>query len=143
MIMLQRMLVSRGAIFTRGRRSWFQHCSKPTPAWVLKSLHCFEEMTGIPPKIGFCAPFSLAANLRRIEVLILDIYQVYDRVGRPCSPALDRRTLAVELETLKQKKLSIAIAGSLHKVNAILGILQGQYCNVLITDEDTAKALLS
>lgn len=100
-------------------------------------------MTGIPPKIGFCAPFSLAANLRRIEVLILDIYQVYDRVGRPCSPALDRRTLAVELETLKQKKLSIAIAGSLHKVNAILGMLQGQYCNVLITDEDTAKALLS
>ena len=67
----------------------------------------------------------------------------YDASGRPCSPKLDQRTLAIELENLKQKAMSIAVSGSTHKVEAILGMLRGQYCNVLITDEETAKALLS
>ncbi len=67
----------------------------------------------------------------------------YDSNGRPCSPELDKRTLAIDLENLKQKVLSIAIAGSPHKVEAILGMLHGQFCSVLITDEETAKALLS
>jgi deoxyribonucleoside regulator len=67
----------------------------------------------------------------------------YNSSGQPCSPKLDKRTLAIDLENLKQKVLSIAIAGSPHKVEAILGMLHGQYCNVLITEEETAKALLS
>jgi deoxyribonucleoside regulator len=67
----------------------------------------------------------------------------YDASGQPCSPKLDQRTLAIELENLKQKAMSIAVSSSTHKVEAILGMLRGQYCNVLITDEETAKALLS
>jgi len=67
----------------------------------------------------------------------------YDAHGQPCSPKQDQRTLAIELENLKQKALSIAVSGSPHKVEAILGMLRGHYCNVLITDEETAKALLS
>jgi hypothetical protein len=42
---------------------------------VIEMMRRFEDMTGVPPKIGFCAPFSLAANLRGIEALVLDIYQ--------------------------------------------------------------------
>jgi deoxyribonucleoside regulator len=67
----------------------------------------------------------------------------YDSSGKPCSPKLDQRTLAIELENLKLKDLSIAISGSPYKVEAILGMLRGKYCNVLITDVETAKALLS
>jgi deoxyribonucleoside regulator len=67
----------------------------------------------------------------------------YDSSGRPCSPKLDCRTLAIDLDDLKKKPLSIAIAGSPLKVDAIRGMLRGQLCNVLITDELTAKALLS
>jgi deoxyribonucleoside regulator len=67
----------------------------------------------------------------------------YDNRGQPCSPTLDCRTLAVDLENIKQKKWSIAVAGSPHKIEAIRGMLFGQFCNVLITDEETAKALLS
>jgi deoxyribonucleoside regulator len=66
----------------------------------------------------------------------------FDKTGRLCSPELDCRTLAVELESLKKRILSIAIAGSPRKVEAILGMLRGRYCNVLITDEETAKILL-
>lgn len=67
----------------------------------------------------------------------------YNREGQPCSLEMNRRTLAVELGNLKQKPLTIAIAGSLHKTEAILGMLRGGYCKVLITDEGTSRALLS
>ncbi len=34
----------------------------------------FRELTGLEPTLGFTAPFTLAASLRGIEQLILDIY---------------------------------------------------------------------
>jgi len=35
----------------------------------------FKELTGLEPTLNFCAPFSLAANIRGIERLIYDIYE--------------------------------------------------------------------
>jgi len=67
----------------------------------------------------------------------------YDESGAPCLPRLAERTLAVELETLKEKPLSIAVSGGSRKVKAILGVLNGKYCNTLITDETTARALIA
>ena len=32
------------------------------------------EATGLQPTLGFCAPFSFAANVRGIEPLLLDLY---------------------------------------------------------------------
>lgn len=34
----------------------------------------FKRLTGVEPSLQFCAPFSLAANIRGIEQLLLDIY---------------------------------------------------------------------
>jgi len=34
----------------------------------------FKRLTGVEPPLQFCAPFSLAANIRGIEQLLLDIY---------------------------------------------------------------------
>lgn len=67
----------------------------------------------------------------------------FDAQGRIFSQELDGRTLAIELEAFKTKELAVAIAGGLRKVEAILGTLRGRLCNVLITDEQTAKALLA
>lgn len=66
----------------------------------------------------------------------------YDRWGNICLPEVDERTIAIELNNLKTKRISAAIAGGLNKVDAILGMLHGGFCNVLITSEETAKALL-
>lgn len=41
---------------------------------VVEMHQVFKELTGLEPGLGICAPFSLAANLRGIEPLILDIY---------------------------------------------------------------------
>jgi deoxyribonucleoside regulator len=67
----------------------------------------------------------------------------YNAKGQVCSPKIDGRILAIELDDLRQKTISVAIAGSPQKIEAIRGMLIGQICNVLITDEDTAKALIS
>jgi deoxyribonucleoside regulator len=67
----------------------------------------------------------------------------YDEKGQPCSPRLAERTLAIELETLREKPLSIAISGGPQKTKAVLGMLNGRFCNTLITDETTAKGLIA
>jgi uroporphyrinogen decarboxylase len=43
--------------------------------WVHKINKTFMEMTGRPVRANFCAPFSLAANIRGYENLINDIYE--------------------------------------------------------------------
>jgi DNA-binding transcriptional regulator LsrR (DeoR family) len=41
------------------------------------------------------------------------------------------------------RKLVIAVAGGPDKHAAILGAMRGRFANVLVTDEDTAEALLT
>ncbi len=41
---------------------------------VVRMNALFRELTGLEPTLAFCAPFSLAANLRGIEPLLLDMY---------------------------------------------------------------------
>ena len=66
----------------------------------------------------------------------------YNLDGELCSPELSGRAVGIDLTSLRSKPLSVALAGGRHKLDAIWGALQGRYCNVLITDEDTARALL-
>ncbi len=67
----------------------------------------------------------------------------YDLTGKLCSPELNARTIAIEPAQLLRKEISAAVAGGPHKIDAIWGALQGKYCNVLITDDETARALLA
>ncbi|MBC1457336.1 sugar-binding transcriptional regulator [Listeria newyorkensis] len=66
----------------------------------------------------------------------------YDKEGQICSVEIDARTIGIELDSLKQKERSVLIAGGARKVAAIHGALQGEYANVLITDQFTAKELV-
>jgi len=67
----------------------------------------------------------------------------YNDNGDSCMPGLDNRIMAIELSELRHKRISVAVAGMPHKTAAILGMLRGHFCNVLITDEETAKVILS
>ncbi|MBM3188211.1 MAG: sugar-binding transcriptional regulator [Chloroflexi bacterium] len=66
----------------------------------------------------------------------------YDHDGKPSAPDLEERTIAIELSDLRSKGLSVGVAGGRHKLDAIRGALRGRYCTVLITDKETAEALL-
>jgi uroporphyrinogen-III decarboxylase len=41
---------------------------------IVEAKRLFLEATGLQPALGFCAPFSFAANVRGIEPLLLDLY---------------------------------------------------------------------
>lgn len=62
--------------------------------------------------------------------------------GTICSDELDGRTIGIELEELKKKQYSIAVAGGKDKLAAIQAGLNGKWFNSLITDEWIATELL-
>lgn len=66
-----------------------------------------------------------------------------DSNGEICDESLNKRTIGIELNDLRNKEYSIAIATGKNKVKSILGSLRGEYLNVLITDENTASDLLT
>ncbi|RKY54873.1 MAG: RNA polymerase subunit sigma-70 [Candidatus Neomarinimicrobiota bacterium] len=62
--------------------------------------------------------------------------------GKICSPELNSRTIGIELEELRKKPYSIAVAGGKEKLQAIHAGLRGHLFNVFITDEWVAEELL-
>jgi deoxyribonucleoside regulator len=66
----------------------------------------------------------------------------FDKEGKIYSELLNRRTIGIELDELRNKEKSILVAGGERKINSIHGALVGKYANILITDQFTAKRLL-
>lgn len=66
----------------------------------------------------------------------------YDVHGNVVDTVLKDRTIAIELEKLRNMPYAIGIASSPEKVPAIYGAIKGKFINVLISDEETAKLLL-
>lgn len=66
----------------------------------------------------------------------------FDENGEICNEEIDNRTIAISLDSLKEKEKSILVAGGENKVRAIKGVLKGKIANILITDQYTAKRLL-
>ena len=85
---------------------------------------------------------ELLARLRNAGAVGELCGKFYDEEGRICIPFLDDSTIAVPLESLRERRLSIAMAGGIEKIPAMLGMLQGGDCNVLVTTEETAAGLV-
>lgn len=68
--------------------------------------------------------------------------QFYDNQGKKITCDLHKRTIATQLDTLKNFKNVIGVAGGPSKVQAIHAALIGGYLDVLITDADTAESLI-
>lgn len=66
----------------------------------------------------------------------------FDSDGRICDVDIENRTLSVPKTTFEKMRYAIALAGGERKINAIEGAIAGAWCNVLITDENTARSLL-
>ncbi|AOT71569.1 hypothetical protein Gferi_19740 [Geosporobacter ferrireducens] len=69
--------------------------------------------------------------------------QFYDKDGNKIDFELHKRLVSTQLDTLKDMKNVIGVAGGPSKVHAILGALKGGYLDVLITDESTAESLVN
>lgn len=66
----------------------------------------------------------------------------FDVDGVICNQELDSRTIGIDLREFRNKEHSILVAGGLHKVDGMIGALNGNYSDVLITDQLTAESLL-
>ena len=62
--------------------------------------------------------------------------------GEPVRTPLNDRVIGIDLNHLRRVSRVVGVAGGSRKVRAILGALRGRWINVLITDCDTARALL-
>jgi len=69
---------------------------------VLEMNALFGELTGIAPGLQFCAPFSLAANVRGIEPLLMDIYTDPD-LARDLFQRLTEEVIAPWIEHQKAR----------------------------------------
>ncbi|WP_016997759.1 sugar-binding transcriptional regulator [Kocuria atrinae] len=66
-----------------------------------------------------------------------------DEQGEPCLPELEERTVAVSLQNLRAKQTRICVAGGQQKVRPLKAALGAGYVSHLVTDEDTARAVLA
>jgi DNA-binding transcriptional regulator LsrR (DeoR family) len=66
----------------------------------------------------------------------------FDIIGQPVTSPIDERFIGLSLDELACIPTVICAAGGSPKVPSILGALRGKYVSVLITDEETARALL-
>lgn len=66
----------------------------------------------------------------------------FDIDGRPIPCPTDDRFVGLSPSQLARIPIVVCVAGGPTKVRSILGALRGRYVNVLITDADTAQALL-
>lgn len=82
------------------------------------------------------------AELRRLGAVGDILGRHFDRRGRPLETGLAARTIGISLDVLRNIPHVIAVAGGLHKTQAIVGALRGGYVDTLITDHRTAAAVL-
>lgn len=69
--------------------------------------------------------------------------QFFDVEGNLLDVDFNHRVVGIGLEALRDVENVIAIAGTVDKATAILGALNGQYLDVLVTDDGAANAVLA
>jgi deoxyribonucleoside regulator len=134
--------------------------SRPEIRKIYEEAHDVDvAMVGIgsigPETPGFCSiAESYGVSPQQLEAMqvVGEInYQPFDEAGSLVKQAelenLTQRVIAVSAERLREMirhhgKLVIAVAGGRQKIPAIRGALAGKLCNVLITDEEVALALV-
>lgn len=90
---------------------------------------------------GYLSPAEVAELVRKGAVG--DVVGRYiDRFGNIVDAELDERTLGLPLEHLRSARLAIAVISGTAKHAVARAVVGSGLCTVLVTDEDTARALL-
>ncbi|MDC3424571.1 sugar-binding transcriptional regulator [Aquibacillus sp. 3ASR75-11] len=82
------------------------------------------------------------AQLKKMGVAGDMGFRFFDQSGNTINNLLDKKTIGISLEELRNIKMVIAVVAGSHKAESILAALKGKYIDVLITDEQTATLLL-
>ena len=74
---------------------------------------------------------------------LLRVLQPGDVLGVLGGETVDRRMVALDLNALRAVPLVIGVARGRHKAAAILGAVRGGYVKSLVTDDVTAREIMS
>lgn len=69
--------------------------------------------------------------------------QHYDINGQVMDVEFNRKTVSINLESLRSFKVVIGVAAGIHKVDALIGAINGGFVNVVVTDSDAARELIA
>lgn len=87
-------------------------------------------------------PASEMHMLQKLPVVGDICGRFFDLSGQSYPSPFEERVVGIELDDLKRASLSLGIAGGPDKVAPLLGALRAGYINGIVTDEQTAWALL-
>lgn len=85
---------------------------------------------------------DILQTLTQQEVVGDVISRFYTNQGKHVSSVLDNKIIGMDITDLMNVETRIGLAESVEKAQAILGALRGNYINVLVTMEETARELL-
>lgn len=90
---------------------------------------------------GFCEAEDIE-NLQRAGAAGEMIVSFFDGQGRPIVTDLSKRMIGLTIDDLHNIPTMVAISGGPEKVEALLGALRAGCIDVMITDRETAEAIL-
>lgn len=93
-------------------------------------------------RAGYISPEDVDELIKKGACGDIFIHQINSN-GEICDTELDQRSIAIELDEIKKKEYRIAIACGGNRVGSMHGAIVSGVCNVLVTDEATAKDLMS
>lgn len=85
---------------------------------------------------------DILQSLTQQEVVGDVISRFYNSQGEHISSVLDNEIIGTDISDLIKIETRIGLAESVEKARAILGALRGNYINVLVTTEETAREML-
>lgn len=122
--------------------------------YVASAISMFPKITLCLVGIGSVQPSDMLASsgnvfsqdelndLRKLGAVGDICMRFFDGAGNPITNSTSDKVIGIELEQLRKVRRCVGVAGGARKVAAIRGAMRGGYINVLVTDINTAKALL-
>ena len=105
---------------------------------------CALMGVGAPPLTRSDIPQFVPTGSTSLRAAVGDVCsRFYDRDGAPLDFDGAERLIAAELETLRHIPVTIAVAVGREKIDSITAGARGGYFNRLVTDPDTAEALVA
>ena len=93
--------------------------------------------------IRYGLPRDVTVEALRSAGAVGDIMGTFlDAAGHPVRHPVNKRVIALPIDTLRKVDTVIVASGGLNKTAVLASVLRGKLCNVLIADEASARAAL-
>lgn len=108
---------------------------------ILTGIGTLSEARSTNPWLGYMNK-EMYQEMKQKGAVGCICAQFYDHNGAEIDSKWNRHCIGIRLPNLKKIDEVVAVAGGLDKAKAIEGAIKGNYIHVLISDTNTAKAIM-